>query len=63
MRAYPRRDSWRGVRFGRAACRERNLVERTINQRQQHRPIDTRYQTLKETDHAPLTIDSNLLWL
>jgi transposase len=56
-------ESRRGVRFDRAADRERNVVERTINRLQQHRAIATRYEKLEETFHALLTLASILLWL
>jgi transposase len=61
----PRRatESRRGVRFDRAAYRERNVVERTINRLKQHRAIATRYEKLQETYHALLTIACILLWL
>ena len=53
----------RGIRFGRAAYRERNKVERLINRLKQHRAIATRYEKLQETYHALLTIAAILLWL
>ena len=61
----PRRrtETRRGVRFDRAAYRERNRVERTINRLKQHRAIATRYEKLQETYHALLTIACFLLWL
>jgi transposase len=61
----PRRatESHRGVRFDRAAYRQRNVVERAINRLKQHRAIATRYETLEETYHALLTIACILLWL
>jgi len=61
----PRRtnESRRGTRCDRAAYRERNRVERLINRLKQHRAITTRYDTLKETYHAFLTIACILLWL
>ena len=61
----PRRsnESRRGVRFDRAAYRERNQIERTINRLKQHRAIATRYEKLQETYHALLTIACILLWL
>ena len=61
----PRRtnEARRGVRFDRAAYRERNVVERTINRLKQHRAIATRYEKLQETYHALLTIATILLWL
>ena len=53
----------RGVRFDRAAYRERTRVERTINRLKQHRAIGTRYDKLEETFHALLTLAAILLWL
>jgi transposase len=53
----------RGVRFDRAAYRERNRVERTINRLKQHRALATRYEKLEETFHALLTLAAILLWL
>src|SRR5207248_1335249 len=61
----PRRtnEARRGTRFDRTAYRERNIVERTINRLKQFRAIATRYEKLKETYHALLTIACILLWL
>ena len=61
----PRRanESRRGVRFDRAAYRERNVVERLINRLKQHRAIATRYEKLEVSYHALLTIAAILLWL
>ena len=61
----PRRtnEACRGVRFDRAAYRERSIVERTINRLKQHQPIATRYEKLQETYHALLIIACILLWL
>jgi transposase len=53
----------KGGRFDRAAYRERNRIERTINRLKQHRAIATRYEKLKETYHALLTIAAILLWV
>jgi transposase len=58
-----RTESRRGVRFDRAAYRERNRVERLINRLKQHRAIATRYEKLQETYHALLAIACILLWL
>jgi transposase len=53
----------RRPRFDRAAYRERNVVERTINRLKQHRAIATRYEKLEASYHALLTIACILLWL
>ena len=75
IRRYPRRrgigaviprqktEPRRGVRFDRAADRERNRVERTINRLKQHRAIATRHEKLEGTFHALLSIAAILLWL
>ncbi len=61
----PRRgtEARRGVRFDRAAYRDRNRIERLINRLKQHRAIATRYEKLEVTFHALLTIACILLWL
>ena len=61
----PRRanEARRGVRFDRAAYRERNRVERLLNRRKQHRAIATRYDKLEASYHALLVIAGILLWL
>ena len=61
----PRRttESRQGVRFDRAAYRDRNRIERTINRLKQHRAIATRYEKLASTYHALLTITCILRWL
>ena len=51
------------MRFDRAAYRERNRIERTINRLKQHRAIATRYEKLAVTYHALVTIACILLWL
>jgi transposase len=60
----PRRanESRQGGRFDRAASRERNGVDRTINRLKQHRALATRYEKLEVTYHALLTIACLLLW-
>jgi len=58
-----RTESRRGVRFDRAAYRERNRIERTMNRLKQHRAIATRYDKLEVRYHALLTIACILLWL
>ena len=61
----PRRrtEARRGVRFDRAAYRDRNRIERTINRLKQHRAIATRYDKLAVSYHALLTIACILHWL
>ena len=59
LRTEPRR----GVRFDRAAYRERNRVERAINRLKHHRAIATRYEKLEKTYHAQLTLAAILLWI
>ena len=61
----PRRsnESRRGVRFDRAAYRERNRVERLINRLKQFRRIATRYEKRAVNYLAMLTIGMALLWL
>jgi len=58
-----RHEPRRGVRFDRAAYRERNQIERTINRLKQYRAIATRYEKLAETYHALITIAAIQLWL
>jgi len=59
LRTEPRR----GVRCDRAAYRERNRIERTINRLKQHRAIATRDEKLEDSFHALLTVAAILLWL
>jgi transposase len=59
LRTEPRR----GVRFDRAAYRQRNRIERTINRLKQFRAIATRYDKLKEVFHASLTIAVLTCWI
>jgi len=49
--------------FDRAAYRERNVVERTINRLKQWRRIATRYEKRAANYRAMLTIVAILLWL
>lgn len=56
-------ESRRGTRFDRAAYRERNQIERTINRLKQHRAIATRYEKLEDTFHALITIAAITFWL
>jgi len=58
-----RNEPRRGVRFDRAAYRERNAVERAINRLKQFRAIATRYEKLEESFHALLTLAVIRLWL
>jgi len=61
----PRRanESRQGSRFDRAAYRERNRVERTLNRLKQYRRIATRYEKRAVNYLAMLTIAAILLWL
>ena len=53
----------RGVRFDRAAYRERNVVERAIRRLKGYRAIATRYDKLAAMFHATLTVAVILLWV
>ena len=46
----------------RAACRERNVVERTINRRKRWRRVATRYEKRAASYRAMVTIAAILLW-
>ena len=58
-----RTDQPRNPRFDRAAYRQRNRVERTINRLKQFRRVATRYEKLAVHYLAVLTLASILLWL
>jgi transposase len=58
-----RRDQRRQPRFDRAAYRERNRVERTINRLKQFRRVATRYEKRAVHYLAVLTLASILLWV
>ena len=58
-----RRDQRPNPRFDRAAYRERNQVERTINRLKQFRRVATRYEKRGVHYLAVLLIASILLWL
>ena len=53
----------RNPRFDRAAYRQRNRIERLINQLKQSRRIATRYEKRAVNYHAMLTLGMILLWL
>ena len=60
----PRRRNQRRVgRFDRAAYRERNVVERTINRLKQYRRVATRYEKRAANYLAMVTIAAIMLWL
>jgi transposase len=52
-----------GVRFDRAACRERNVVERPINRLEQHRASATRFEKSEDAFHALVTLACIRCWL
>src|SRR5690348_13614626 len=58
-----RRFRRRGVRFDRLAHRERNLIERLINRRKQHRAIAVRSEKLAGRCHAMGAVAATLLWV
>ena len=58
-----RADRPAGPGFDRAAYRERNVVERTINRLKQWRGIATRYDKLAAVYRTHVTIAAILLWL
>lgn len=61
----PRRanESRQGTCFDRAAYRERNRVERTLNRLKHYRRIATRYEKRAVNYLAMLTIAAIMLWL
>ena len=58
-----RRDQRRNSRFDRAAYRQSNRVERTINRLKQFRRVATRYEKRAVHYLAVLTLASILLWV
>jgi transposase len=58
-----RNEPRRGVRFDRAAYRERERIERLINRRKQFRAVATRDDTLAVRFHATVTLAAIVLWL
>jgi transposase len=58
-----RNEPRRGVRFDRAAYRERNKVERLVRRLKRHRAIATRYEKLAAHFEALVVIGCILLWL
>ena len=52
----------RGVRFDRAAYRERNRIERAINRLKQFRAVATRYDKTADAYHALLLFAAIILW-
>lgn len=53
----------RGVRFDRAAYRERTQIERTINRLKQFRAVATRYDKLAICFHTTVTLAAIRLWI
>ena len=58
-----RNEPTRGVRFDRAAYRERNRIERLINRLKQFRAVATRCDKLAVRFHATITLAAIVLWL
>jgi transposase len=58
-----KRDERRVGRFDRAAYRERNVVERTINRLKQYRRVATRYEKRGAHFLAMVVIAACLLWV
>jgi len=58
-----RNEPRRGVRFDRAAYRERERIERLINRRKQFRAVATRDDKLAVRFHATVTLAAIVLWL
>jgi transposase len=58
-----RNEPRRGVRFDRAAYRERERIERLINRLKQFRAVATRYDKLAVRFHATVTLAAIVLWL
>jgi transposase len=58
-----RNEPRRGVRFDRAAYRERNRIERAINRLKQFRAVATRYDKLAVRFHATITLAAIVLWV
>ena len=58
-----RNEPTRGVRFDRAAYRERNRIERLINRLKQFRAVATRCDKLAVRFHATITLAAIVLWV
>jgi transposase len=58
-----RNEPRRGVRFDRAAYRQRERIERLINRFKQFRAVATRYDKLAVRFHATVTLVAIRLWL
>lgn len=60
----PRQGTERGPRnYDEAVYRHRNVVERTINRLKRYRRIATRYDKLRTSYQAMLTLACILVWL